>query len=49
MIRITSTRRLYVCGARLHHGLTGAFLAALGVALMAHDKADWPWPVRDRR
>ena len=33
-------RRVWVCGQRLHHGLTGAFLAAAGLALMAHDWND---------
>jgi MOSC domain-containing protein YiiM len=33
-------RRLWVCGRRLHHGLTGAVLAAAGVLLMAHDWRD---------
>jgi hypothetical protein len=30
-------RRVWICGQRLHHGLTGALLASLGVAgLAAH-------------
>jgi hypothetical protein len=33
-------RRLWVCGRRMHHGLTGALLAAAGFALMAHDWSD---------
>ncbi len=33
-------RRLWVCGQRLHHGLTGALLAGAGMALMAHDWRD---------
>ena len=33
-------RRVWVGSQRLHHGLTGAFLAAAGVALMAHDWRD---------
>jgi hypothetical protein len=33
-------RRLWVCGQRLHHGLTGFFLAGAGMALMAHDWRD---------
>jgi hypothetical protein len=33
-------RRLWVCGRRLHHGLTGVLLAAAGCALMAHDWRD---------
>jgi hypothetical protein len=35
-------RRLWICGQRVHHGLTGAFLAAAGTALMAHDWKDRP-------
>jgi hypothetical protein len=33
-------RRLWICGQRMHHGLTGALLAAAGFALMAHDWND---------
>ena len=33
-------RRLWVCGQRLHHGLTGFLLASAGMALMAHDWRD---------
>ena len=33
-------RRLWVCGQRLHHGLTGVVLASAGMALMAHDWRD---------
>jgi hypothetical protein len=33
-------RRVWVGGQRLHHGLTGAFLAGLGLVLMAHDWRD---------
>ena len=33
-------RRVWVCGQRLHHGLTGALLAAAGIALMVHDRRD---------
>jgi hypothetical protein len=33
-------RRVWICGQRLHHGLTGALLAAAGIALMAHDRRD---------
>ena len=33
-------RRLWVCGQRLHHGLTGVFLASAGMALIAHDWRD---------
>jgi hypothetical protein len=33
-------RRVWICGRRLHHGLTGALLTAAGFALMAHDWRD---------
>ena len=33
-------RRVWVCGQRLHHGLTGVFLAGAGMALMVHDWHD---------
>ncbi|MEK6327215.1 MAG: hypothetical protein AABM66_06785 [Actinomycetota bacterium] len=33
-------RRVWICGQRLHHGLTGALLTAAGIALMAHDRRD---------
>jgi hypothetical protein len=48
MVRVTSNRRLYVFGFRLHHGLTGAVLAVLGTVLAVHDAADFPWRLRDR-
>lgn len=46
MIRV-SNRRCYVLGYRLHHGLTGLILAALGVALTYHDRRDFPWRIHD--
>jgi hypothetical protein len=33
-------RRIWICGQRMHHGLTGALLTAAGLALMAHDRRD---------
>ena len=33
-------RRVWVRNQRLHHGLTGVMLAALGTALMVHDWHD---------
>ncbi len=35
-------RRVWVCGQRVHHGLTGALLALMGTVLMAHDWKDRP-------
>jgi hypothetical protein len=43
-------RRLWVCGQRLHHGLTGVLLAGAGMALMAHDWNDRTiWFARGRQ
>jgi hypothetical protein len=39
----------YVYGFRIHHGLLGCILAAIGAALAAHDRGDFPWPVHDPR
>jgi hypothetical protein len=33
-------RRVWVCGQRVHHGLTGALLALTGAVLMVHDWKD---------
>jgi hypothetical protein len=33
-------RRVWIVNQRLHHGLTGAMLAAAGMALMVHDRHD---------
>ena len=33
-------RRMWIVNQRLHHGLTGAMLAAAGMALMVHDWRD---------
>lgn len=35
-----SLRRVWIGGQRLHHGLTGVILAALGGVLIAHDWKD---------
>lgn len=40
--------RVYVLGRRVHHGFVGAVLAGVGLALMVHDRLDFPWPLRDR-
>jgi hypothetical protein len=43
-------RRVWVCGQRLHHGLTGVFLAGAGMALMVHDWQDRSiWFARGRQ
>lgn len=36
-------RRLYLHGHRLHHGMVGSILAAIGAILMLHDRRDAPW------
>ncbi len=33
-------RRVWLLGQRVHHGLTGALLAAVGAVLMLHDWKD---------
>ena len=33
-------RRMWIVNQRLHHGLTGAMLAAAGMVLMVHDWRD---------
>jgi len=41
LVRYDSVQhRVWVGGHRLHHGLTGVFLAGTGLALMAHDWRD---------
>lgn len=52
--------RVWILGARVHHGLVGAValgaagvlrrrtLAALGAALVWHDRLDFPWPLIER-
>jgi hypothetical protein len=40
-------KRLYVFGARIHHGAVGLALSAIGLALVIHDRADWPFRLRD--
>jgi hypothetical protein len=42
MIRFDRTSvRVWVCGYRVHHFTIGVLLAASGLALMFHDRADW--------
>ena len=41
LVRYDAERhRVWICGQRLHHGLTGAVLTAAGIALMVHDRRD---------
>lgn len=39
--------RVYLGGQRLHHGLVGCMLLAVGAALVAHDWRDRPWSLKD--
>lgn len=39
--------RLYILGFRIHHGLFGTILAALGITLVLHDWKDRPWRIKD--
>jgi hypothetical protein len=36
-------RRVWVLGARVHHGLVGVFLIGFGVILVLDDLHDFPW------
>lgn len=45
---MTHGPRLYIFGRRIHHGLVGACLTALGAVLSIHDRRDFPWRLRDR-
>lgn len=47
MFRLTPDRKLYVFGFRIHHGLQGCALVALGLILTFHDRKDFPWRLRD--
>jgi hypothetical protein len=42
-------KRVYVFGARIHHGAVGLALSVIGLALVIHDRADWPFRFRDQR
>lgn len=35
--------RIYILGCRIHHGLLGLALAAVGILLAWNDRADIPW------
>lgn len=35
-------KRLWICGQRVHHGLTGVLMATAGTVLMMHDWKDRP-------
>lgn len=35
--------RVHILGARIHHGLAGAFMVCWGAFLMAKDLDDFPW------
>lgn len=41
--------RLYLGGVRVHHGLTGCLVAAVGLVLVWHDRRDFPFVERPRR
>jgi hypothetical protein len=40
--------RVYIFGARIHHGLFGCLLVGAGALMVIHDWKDRPWPLRDR-
>lgn len=39
----------YLLGRRVHHGLVGVVLAAIGVVLAWDDRHDFPWQLSRRR
>lgn len=45
MFRIQKTEgyRLFFFNYRVHHGLTGCVFIAIGLALILHDRKDFPW------
>jgi len=44
MVRVdVKLRRTYICGRRLHHGAVGAAGFVLSIALILHDRHDFPW------
>lgn len=47
-VLITSDRKVYVFGLRIHHGLAGLFAIAAGSLALWHDWKDRPWYLRDR-
>lgn len=59
LVVLTRCRKLYVAGIRIHHGLFGEVLTVAGVvlqrpvvalaglALITHDRHDFPFPLRD--
>jgi hypothetical protein len=47
MVEFRPFPQTYVFGWRLHHGLLGCVFAVIGAALAAHDRHDFPWPLRD--
>jgi hypothetical protein len=49
LVQFNPFPQTYVCGLRIHHGLLGCALAVFGAALAAHDRGDFPWPIRDPR
>lgn len=35
--------QVYLCRYRVHHGGAGLILTIVGLALMYHDRSDYPW------
>lgn len=54
LVHITPGSRLYVCGLRIHHGLSGCALITAGIGAVIIGAAlvadDWPdrWWLNDR-
>lgn len=48
LIKHPNGPRLYIATLRIHHGLTGVLLTTTGLALLIHDRHDWPFRLKDR-
>lgn len=48
LFTVTRNWRVFIAGRRLHHGLFGAWLTALGLLAMFDDRRDFPWRTRDK-
>jgi hypothetical protein len=48
ILAVKPRARVYVFGRRVHHGRTGICLTLVGLAMVAHDRKDFPWPTVDR-
>lgn len=42
------SRKVYLLERRLHHGLVGGTMMAVGLVLLLHDRRDFPWAMERR-